>query len=95
MEPKMVAIITEKFKLHNASQFVEFSLKLLPIISSLESPAFTRMMGQEPVILLPPPDSVSDEFYFGPNDWCEEIGSSDVFKLFQEETGQMEPRLDV
>ena len=84
----MVAIITEKFKLHNASQFVE---------SFTEAAASTyylfigktqrlrlRMMGQGASDTSPPtpPDSVSDEFYF----WdqmigAKKIGSSDVTQV--------------
>jgi hypothetical protein len=77
----MVAIITEKFKLHNASQFVEsfteaassayylFIGKPTPFSSTNDG------AGASDTSPPTPPDSVSDEFYF----WDQMIGKGNWF----------------
>ena len=84
----MVAIITEKFKLHNASQFVESFTEAAASTYYLfigKATAFTAAndgTGASDTSPPTPPDSVSDEFYF----WDQMIGakkisSSDVIQV--------------
>ena len=66
----MVAIITEKFKLHNASQFVESfteaaaSTYYLFLGKATAFAAANDGTGASDSAPPTPPDSVSDEFYF-------------------------------
>ena len=84
----MVAIITEKFKLHNASQFVESFTEAAPsayyLFIGKPTPFSSTNDGAGASDTSPPtpPDSVSDEFYF----WdqmtgAKAIGSTDVLQV--------------
>jgi len=76
----MVAIITEKFKLHNASQFVESFTEAASSAYYLfigKSTAFSSTndgTGASDTAPPTPPDSVSDEFYF----WDQMLGAKKI-----------------
>ena len=89
----MVAIITEKFKLHNASQFVESfteaaaSTYYLFIGKSTAFSAANDGTGASDTSPPTPPDSVSDEFYF----WDQMLGAK---KISSSDILQVIPRRD-
>ena len=71
----MLAIITNKFRLHNAPNFVESFSETSPNIYYLAIAAFQHLLHQQVATVehntkaqmhapLTPTDSVSDEFYF-------------------------------
>ena len=89
----MVAIITEKFKLHNASQFVESFTEAAASTYYLfigKSTAFSSTndgTGASDTSPPTPPDSVSDEFYF----WDQMLGAK---KITSSDVLQVIPRRD-
>lgn len=89
----MVAIITEKFKLHNASQFVESFTEAAASTYYLfigKSTAFSSTndgTGASDTSPPTPPDSVSDEFYF----WDQMLGAK---KITSSDVIQVIPRRD-
>ena len=89
----MVAIITEKFKLHNASQFVESFTEAAASAYYLfigKSTAFSSTndgTGASDTSPPTPPDSVSDEFYF----WDQMLGAK---KITSSDVLQVIPRRD-
>ncbi len=89
----MVAIITEKFKLHNASQFVESfteaaaSTYYLFLGKATAFAAANDGTGASDSAPPTPPDSVSDEFYF----WDQMLGAK---KISSSDVIQVIPRRD-
>ena len=89
----MVAIITEKFKLHNASQFVESFTEAAASTYYLfigKATSFTGANDGSGAADSSPPtplDSVSDEFYF----WDQMIAAK---KISSTDVKQVIPRRD-